>query len=132
VQGVLANTLHRLGEKQVCVLRADSGFSDSTFLDQLDQHPLHYIIALRQNQPLQRALVNAPGWWGLHEEDGTPVEGIELSRFTYHPAAWSKPRWVVGIRQHITQRVEPKGKTLTLVANDPVMGQWRCSAATTE
>jgi hypothetical protein len=71
-------------------------------------------------------------WWGLHHEDGTPVEGIELTRFTYHPAAWSKPRWVVGIRQHITQRAEPKGKTLNLFANDPVMGQWRFSALTTD
>ncbi len=132
VQGFLANTLHRLGNKQVCLLRADSGFSDSAFLDHLDQHPLHYIIALRQNQPLQRALVNATGWWGLQEEDGTPVEGIELTRFTYQPAAWSKPRWVVGIRQHITQRAEPKGKTLNLFANDPVMGQWRFSALTTD
>jgi hypothetical protein len=132
VQGFLANTLHRLGDKQVCLLRADSGFSDSAFLDHLDQHSLHHIIALRQNQPLQRALVNATGWWGLHEEDGTPVEGIELTRFTYHPAAWSKPRWVVGIRQNITQRAEPKGKPLTLFANDPVMGQWRFSALTTD
>ena len=42
--------------------------------------------ALRRNQALQRALVNATGWWELKEEDGTPVEGIELTRFTYHPA----------------------------------------------
>ncbi len=44
------------------------------------------IAALRRNQALQRALVNATGWWELKEEDGTPVEGIELTRFTYHPA----------------------------------------------
>lgn len=76
--------------------------------------------------------MNATGWWGLYEEDGTPVEGIELTRFTYQPAAWSKPRWEVGIRQHITQRAEPKGKTLNRFANDPVMGQWRLSAVTTD
>ena len=56
-QGFLANTRHRLGGKQVALLRADSGFCDSAFLDHLDQQQLHYIIALRQNQPLQRALV---------------------------------------------------------------------------
>ncbi len=48
------------------------------------------------------------------------MEGIELPRFTYQPAAWSKPRWVIGIRQNITQRTEPKGKTLNLFSNDPV------------
>lgn len=36
VQAFLADTLHRLGGKRVCLLRADSGFSDSAFLDHLD------------------------------------------------------------------------------------------------
>ncbi|MEP6934984.1 MAG: transposase [Nitrospirota bacterium] len=36
VQGFFAHPLHRLGNKRVCLLRADSGFSDSAFLDHLD------------------------------------------------------------------------------------------------
>lgn len=56
VQAFLSNTLHRLGDKRVCLLRADSGFSDSAFLDSLEERQMHYVIALRQNQPLQRAL----------------------------------------------------------------------------
>mgnify|MGYP003524810993 FL=1 len=132
VQAFLANTLHRLGDKQVCLLRADSGFADSAFLDHLDTQPMHYIVALRQNQPLQRALVNAEGWWVLHDEQGKPVPGIELTRFRYQPEAWSTPRWVIGIRQHIEQRVAPKGKTLNLFADDPVIGQWRFSALVTD
>ena len=132
VQGFLANTLHRLGGKHVCVLRADSGFSDSAFLDHLDGQPRHHILALRQNQPVQRALVHATGWWVLHDEHGTPVDGIELTRFAYQPEAWSTPRWVVGIRQSLTQRVAPNGKTLNLFADDPVIGQWRFSALTTD
>ena len=39
---------------------------------------------------------------------------------------------MVGIRQHIAQRVAPKGKTLNLFADDPVIGQWRFSALTTD
>ena len=89
---------------------------------------MHYIIALRQNQPLQRALVNTEGWWVLRDEDGREIKGIELRRFQYQPDAWSKPRWVTGIRQHIGQRAEPKGKTLNLFADDPAIGQWRYSA----
>lgn len=131
-QGFLANTLHRLGDKRVSLLRADSGFCDSAFLDHLDQQQMHYIIALRQNQPLQRALVNAEGWWVLQDEQGKPVEGIELTRFAYQSPAWSKPRWVVGIRQHIEQRTAPKGKTLNLFADDPVIGKWRFSALVTD
>jgi len=132
VQGFLANTLHRLGGKHVSLLRADSGFSDSAFLDHLDQQQMHYIIALRQNQPLQRALVNAEDWWVLHDEQGKPVDGIELTRFAYQAAPWSKPRWVVAIRQHIDARAAPKGKTLNLFADDPVIGKYRFSALVTD
>lgn len=132
VQAFLANTLHRLKDKRVCLLRADSGFSDSAFLDHLDQQQLHHIIALRQNQPLQRALVSVEGWWVLHDEEGKPVEGIELTRFAYQANTWSKPRWVIGIRQHIGQRPAAKGKTLNLFADDPVIGKWRFSALVTD
>lgn len=132
VQAFLANTLHRLGGKQVCLLRADSGFSDSAFLDHLDERQLHHIIALRQTQPLQRALVSAEGWWVLQDEHGKPVEGIELTRFRYQATTWSKPRWVIGIRQHIEQRAAAKGKTLNLFADDPVIGKYRFSALVTD
>ena len=132
VQAFLANTLHRPGGKRVCLLRADSGFSDSAFLDHLDQQQLHHIIAQRMNQPLQRALVSAEGWWVLHDEKGKPVEGIELIRFAYQANTWSKPRRVIGIRQHIEQRPAAKGKTLNLFADDPVIGKWRFSALVTD
>ena len=87
---------------------------------------------MRQTQPLQRALVNAEGWWVLHDDKGRPVEGIELTRFAYQASTWSKPRWLVGIRQHIATRADAKGKTLNLFADDPVIGQWRYSALVTD
>jgi hypothetical protein len=121
-----------LGNKQVALLRADSGFSDAAFLDHLDAQQLHHIIALRQTQPLQRALVNDRGWWALEDEAGNAVEGIELTRFQYQADVWSKPRWVIGIRQHIAQRAQPKGKMLNLFADDPAIGQWRYSALVTD
>ena len=39
---------------------------------------------------------------------------------------------MIGIRQHIEQRAEPKGKTLNLFAHDPVIGKYRFSALTTD
>lgn len=68
----------------------------------------------------------------LQDEQGKPVEGIELTRFAYQATTWSKPRWGVGIRQHIEQRAAPKGKTLNLFADDPVMGKGRFSARVTD
>jgi hypothetical protein len=132
VRGFLSNTLHRLGGKHVSLLRADSGFCDSAFLDDLEERQMHYVIALRQNQPLQRALVDAKDWWALHDEAGKPVPGIELNRFIYQANAWSKPRWVIGVRQHVEQRASPKGKTLNLFADDPVIGKYRFSALVTD
>ena len=132
VQAFLSNTLHRLGDKRVCLLRADSGFCDSAFLDDLEERQMHYVIALRQNQPLQRALVDVKDWWALHDEAGKPVPGIELNRFMYQANAWSKARPVIGIRQHVDQRVSPKGKTLNLFADDPIIGKYRYSALVTD
>jgi len=132
VQAFLVNTLHRLGGKHVSLLRADSGFCDSAFLDHLEGRQMHYVVALRQHQPLQRALVDVDGWWVLQDENGKDVDGIELRRFLYQANTWSKPRWVVGIRQHIEQRAAPTGKTLSLFADDAVIGKWRFSSLVTD
>ena len=132
IQGFLANTRQRLGNKHIALLRGDSGFSDNAFLTHLEEQSLHYVIALRQTPPLQRALVDASlegkGWWGLEDDKGKVVPGIELTRFRYQANSWSQPRWVTGIRQHIDQRSSPKGKTLNLFADDPVIGRYRFSA----
>jgi IS4 transposase len=62
------------------------------------------------------------------DDKGKVVPGIELTRFRYQADSWSTPRWVTGIRQHIDQRSSPKGKTLILFADDPVIGRYRFSA----
>ena len=58
VLAFLDDSLNKLGDKRVALLRADSGFSDQVFLNDLDQRNTHYLIALRLNQPLQSALVD--------------------------------------------------------------------------
>ena len=125
VRGFLDSTLDRLGDKQVALLRADSGFSDQAFLQDLEHKKLHHVIALRLNQPLQRALVESSGWWMLDD-------GIDLVSITYQAPSWSRPRRVVGIRQHIDKRVNPKGKTLSLWASDPQWGRYRFAALVTD
>ena len=82
VPAVWAKTLYRLGGQPVSLLRAASGFSESSVLDPLDQQPVHYIVALRHTPfPLQRALVETHGWWAVQEAHGKSVEGLELPRF---------------------------------------------------
>lgn len=125
VQAFLASTLEHLASKKVGLVRADSGFCEQAFLVELEQRHLPYIVALKLNQPLQRALVSAGGWWQLDE-------GIQLCSFEYQSTAWSKPRRVIGIRQHVAIRSEAKGKQLSLFADDQVHKHWRYAALVTD
>ena len=80
-------------------LRSGSSHSANNalaFLNDLDQRGIHYLIALRLNQPLQRVLVEETGWWVLDDS-------IELIDFDYQAPSWEKPRRVVGIRQKIDE-----------------------------
>jgi hypothetical protein len=124
----LADSLERLGGKRVELLRADAGFSHSSFLATLDSRGLNHIVALPVHRPLQRALVEQRAWWGI-DEPGS--EGIELTRFDYQASGWSRPRTVVGIRQRIDLRAQARGKTLSLFADDPQWGQYRYGVLTT-
>jgi len=121
----LNDTLDRLQDKHVSLVRADSGFSSNELLTELEHKALSYIVALRMMQPLQRALVDQSGWWKL---DG----GIELTHFEYQASSWTKPRRVIGIRQHIHLRPDAKGRTLSLFADDPVYGHYRYAALVTD
>lgn len=124
-ESFLDSTLDRLGDKRVALLRADSGFGSQGFLETLETRHLHHIVALALYQPLQRALVDQTGWWCLDD-------GIELVSFAYQSPSWSKPRRVIGIRQHIARRENAKGKTLSLFADDPMLGQYRFAALVTD
>ena len=153
VIGFLHATREHLAGKAIGLLRADSGFCEDGFLTHLENERINYIIALKLNQPLQRALVRATqlgqgaqgaqhtqhtqhtqgpqtpppplGWWALDE-------GLEIADLMYQAPSWQSPRRIIAIRQHIKQRTNPKGKTLSLFAEDEAIGQWRYSALVTD
>ena len=126
----LENTLSRLGSKKCELLRADSGFAEESFFEAVERKRLHYTIALRLNQPLQRALSSAErAWWPLEEEGG---QGIELCQFEYQAPGWEQAHRVIGVRQHLKARPQAKGKQLTLFADDEVVGSWRYGAIVTD
>ena len=138
----LQATREHLAGKPIGLLRADSGFCEDAFLTHLERERINYIIALKLNQPLQRALVRATpiaqagqeppptnshglGWWALDD-------GLELAEMMYQAPSWAAPGRIIAIRQHIKQRANAKGKTLSLFAEDEAVGQWRYAAMVTD
>jgi hypothetical protein len=47
---------------------------------------------------------------------------MELTSFAYQSPSGSKARRGIGIRQQVAQRENAKGKTLSLFADDPMLG----------
>lgn len=121
----LEATLRNLGQKTVGLLRADSGFSDSTFLNKVEALGIHYVIALKLFPPLQRALVGATNWWQLDT-------GIQLTEFEHHSEVWGKTRRVIAIRQHIARKADAKGKQLSLFADSEDINQYRYAVLVTD
>jgi hypothetical protein len=118
------STLAHLGNKVVGLVRADSGFADANFMQRLEADNTDYIITLKLNQPLQRALTREQTWVNL-------AKGIDLISIMYQAPSWKQPRRVVGIRQHISIKPDAKGKTLSLFADDPIIRNYRYSALVT-
>ena len=50
----------------------------------------------------------------------------------YRAPSWAAPRRIIAIRQHIKQRANSAGKTLSLFAEDELIGQWRYWALVTD
>lgn len=124
VSAFLDSASIKLAGKRVGLLRADSGFSDNAFLCKLEERKISHIIAPRLSRPLQRVLVDVQGWWTIDE-------GIDLVSVQHQAPSRPPPRQVVCIRQHINKRDNPKGKTLSLFADDPAIGQHRFGALAT-
>jgi Transposase DDE domain group 1 len=119
----LQSTFHHLGGKAVGLLRADSGFFDEAVFSLLEGRCIHYIIAARLTQPLQRERYQVGGWWAL-------APGLELAELRYAAGGWSVPRRLVVVRQSTKHREAP-GKQLSLFADDPDIQGWRYGAFVT-
>jgi hypothetical protein len=120
----LESTLANLGNKRVGLLRADSGFYNQTFLSELENKEIQYVISAKMTQPIQRKLYQHQQWWALET-------GLEVSEFYYQAEDWSSPRRMILMRQSTIERKQAKGKNLKLFGDDPDIQGWRYSAYVT-
>lgn len=72
----LDDTLARLQNKQVELIRMDSGFFSREILDNLEEKGLHYIIACSFNNRIKFCLAHASKWL-------EPARRLEISETTY-------------------------------------------------
>lgn len=118
----LNETMIHLGEINVGLLRADSGFFKNKILRYLEAKTINYIISCRMNFSLQNHIADPNNrWWPI-------AKGIDICEFTYKANNWEKPRRTIAIRQHIKQRTNCYGKSLSLFANDESFKNYKYSS----
>jgi hypothetical protein len=126
----LAETLARLPQDfRIYAVRADSGFFVSEFLEELERRALPYVIAVRMNPLLRRAVAGIRQWQPF-------APGLEAGETTYCAHGWQAPRRLVVVRELLDERPEARGRKLlevpgytfhvlvTTLDHDPV-ATWR-------
>lgn len=101
----LDDTLSRLQDKKVGLIRMDSGFFAKYILDYLERKELHYIIACRFNNRIKYSLTHKRTWVEV-------AGGLEISETTYQADGWESPRRIVMIRQEMQKRPKAAGKQI--------------------
>lgn len=120
----LEDTLSKLKNKTIGLIRLDSGFFQSDILDYLEEKVMNYVIAVKFSQPIQRLIQSSTNWIILDT-------GIEICEQIYQSDSWKKPRRMVVVRQKIKDRPKAPGKQLSLFAEEEIYRNYRYSAYVT-
>jgi hypothetical protein len=120
----LEDTLSKLNNKTISLVRLDSGFYQSDILDYLENKLMDYIVAVKFTQPIQREIHDIKNWIVLDT-------GIEICEQIYKSESWSKERRIVIVRQKIKDRPHATGKQLKLFAEEEDYRNYRYSAYVT-
>ena len=117
----LEDTLSKLKNKTIGLIRLDSGFYQSNILDYLEEKVMNYVVAVKFSQPIQRLIHASENWIILDT-------GIEICEQIYQSDSWQKPRRIVVVRQKIKDRPKAPGKQLALFAEEEIYKNYRYSA----
>jgi len=107
--GFLEDTMSRLENKKIGLIRCDSGFYSDDIFNYLENHEnsINYIVAAKFYTPLKRRLAVHKTWLKLDY-------GIEIAECEYQSPSWSKSRRLIMIRQNIEKRPKAVGKQLNI------------------
>lgn len=106
VTSFMAETLARLPAGfRLYALRADSGFFIADFLAYLEERGLPYMIEVRLNPHLKRAVAGLRQWRSF-------APGLQAAETTYQALGWKAPRRLVVVREELRERPEARGRRL--------------------
>lgn len=120
----LDDTLSKLKNKTIGLIRLDSGFFQSDILDYLEEKVMDHVVAVKFTQPIQRLVQSSTNWVILDT-------GIEICEQIYQSESWKTPRRIVIVRQRLKDRPKTPGKQLSLFAEEEVYKNFRYSAYVT-
>ena len=120
----LEDTLDKLKNKTVSLIRLDSGFFQKDIMDYIEAKEMDYVIAVKFTHPIQRLIHTSTNWVVLDT-------GIEICEQMYQSESWEKPRRIVIVRQRIKDRPKATGKQLKLFAEEEIYKNYRYSAYVT-
>lgn len=103
----LQDTMRKIGDKKVGLIRLDSGFYSKDVFEYLEGIALDYLVAVRFYIPIQKMISLRQNWLYVDE-------GIEICDTTYQSPEWKKPRRMVIVRQKVKERPKAAGKTLSI------------------
>ena len=108
----LENTLDRLRNKRVGLVRMDSGFFSGDIFDTLEKKELPYIVACRFNNTVKILLASQALWTEVDD-------GLQIAESTYQAQGWEKPRRIIMVRQETDKRPRAAGKKITKIRRQP-------------
>jgi hypothetical protein len=120
----LEDTLSKLKNKTIGLIRLDSGFFQSDILDYLEEKVMDYVVAVKFTHPIQLLIHDSKNWVVLDT-------GIEICEQIYQSKSWEKPRRIVIVRQKIKDRPQATGKQLSLFSEEEIYRNYRYSAYVT-
>jgi Transposase DDE domain group 1 len=120
----LDDTLAKLKNKTIGLIRLDSGFFQSDILDYLEEKTIDYVVAAKFTRPIQRLIISSTNWIILDT-------GIEICEQSYQSESWKKPRRIVVVRQRVKERPKAPGKQLKMFSEENIYKNYRYSAYVT-
>lgn len=103
----LEDTLGKIKNKTVGLIRMDSGFFSNDILTMMEEKIINYIVSVKFYRPIQKEISLQQNWIKVEE-------GIEIAETMYKAESWQSARRIIIVKQKLADRPTAIGKTLSI------------------